>query len=330
MLLRPNILLIFAFHQKNTKVIKKGFFSVTLLAVACVLTLVACKKDVAKTTSTIKSKSSARIGPPIFATFDSLDVYEAFLNAAPGTPISGLPQGYISMKSIIDEMEWQKEHDTDAYFANPRLADSIYEGYGKLLDVLNEDKIVNLYGNLVRIDLHNNLVYSIPSTTTASYDLLLQNPTHNSITQYTTNDEVARILAGIGGCNEPSAVRDKDLTDNNCTSNIRTKKEVRYQNAGIFFSLVAEAKNQKRWLRVWWAHAGFTPGLNMKMIWKPRCRDASGYYNGWASTWSGPGYSGDNKQATFRPYSSTIALTSYSFGSTISGTCGNDWLNVKN
>lgn len=226
-------------------------------------------------------------------------------------------------------MEWQKEHDTDAYFANPHLADSIYEGYGKLLDVLNEDKIVNLYGNLVRIDLHNNVAYSIPSTSTISYDLLLQNPTHNSITQYTTNDEVARILAGISGCNERFAESDKDPFDNYCTNNIRTKKEVTYQRAAIVFSLVAEAKNQKRWLRVWWAHAGFTPGLNMKMQWKPRCRDASGYYSGWASTWSGPGFSSDTRQATFRPYSSTVALSSYSFGSTISGTCGNDWLHIK-
>lgn len=310
---------------------KKRFFSLALLAVACVLTLVACKKDVAKTTSNITSKSLARIGPPIFATFDSLDAYEAFLNAAPATPIIGLPQGYISMKSITDEMEWQKEHDTDAYFANPRLADSIYEGYGKLLDVLNEDKIVNLYGNLVRIDLHNNMVYSIPSTTTASYDLLLQNPTHNSITQYTTDEEVARTLAGISGCNDRTAKKDKRSFDNNCTNNIRTKKEVTYQKAGIFFSLVAEGKNQKRWARVWWAHSGYGIGMYMVMQWKPRCRDGSGYYSGSASSY-GPGHysvTHTNKQVTFRPYSSTIALSTYKYGATISGTCGNDYLEIK-
>lgn len=38
---------------------------------------------------------------------------------------------------------------------------------------------------------------------------------------------------------------------------------------------------------------------------------------------------GNKNLATFRPYSSTVALTSYSFGSTISGTCGNDWLHIK-
>lgn len=84
-------LLIFVLHQKTTKVMKKGFFSVALLAAAWALTLVACKKDVSKTTSNINTKSSARIGPPVFASFDNLDAYEAFLNAAPGTPISGLP-----------------------------------------------------------------------------------------------------------------------------------------------------------------------------------------------------------------------------------------------
>ena len=295
--------------------------------------LTSCKKDSAKVTSTTSTnnKSTLRVGEPAFATFVNLETYEAFLNAAPNTPISGLPSGFISMKSIIDEMEDQKENDTNAYFANPHLADSIYEGYGKLLDVLNEDKIVNLYGNLVRVDLLNDKVYTIASTTTASYDLLLQNPNHNSITQYTTNDEVARILAGLGsGCNERSANAKKDEKDGYCNASNRTKKDVCYQKAGVFFSIVAEAKNQKRVLRVWWANPGVTPALHVSMTYKQRCDYVEGWWSGEASTWrtASISYSGDGKKATFRPYNSSRALTYYNIGVSIHGNCGVNWVHI--
>ncbi|MCC6186215.1 MAG: hypothetical protein IT256_03590 [Chitinophagaceae bacterium] len=291
---------------------------------------ISCKKDNLQTSSSKKgTQNTNRVGEPAFATFTNLETYETFLNSAPNTPISGLPSDFISMKSIIDEIEWQKENDSIAYYTNPNLADSIYESYGKLLDVLNEDKIVNLYGNLVRVDLLNDIVYTIASTTTASYDLLLQNPNHNSITQYTTNDEVARTLAGISGCNERFAANKKNPGDNNCSNNYRTKKDVTYQKAGIYFSLVAEAKNQRRIAWAWWAYSGVKPAMYMSMMWKPRCETATSWWSGEAGSWyHSPAYSGDGQKATFRPYSSSKALTSYNFGSSIHGNCGVNWVQI--
>lgn len=306
-----------------------------MLAIAATTIFVGCKKDekISKNLNSASTKSNLRVGPPIFASFSNLNEYDSFLNSAPNTPINQLPTGFISLKSILDEIEYQREFDTNAYYANPHLADTIYEGYGKLLELLNEDKIVNLFGNLVRIDLENDVAYSIESISTESYDLLLQNPNDNSITSYSEDDEVALILAKVTGCSEPGAQRDKDEKFGNCDSKNRTKKEVKYQKAFIYHSLVAELKNQKKIFFIWFLKSATTTGgINVSSLaFRVRCDDFTTYWSGHPSGWSpSSAYESNSKQTTFRPYSGSRALATYNFAVTIGGACGVHNMSVNN
>lgn len=316
---------------------KKIFITVTMLAITSTTMFVACKKDAKNTTSFKGAKSTARIGTPIYATFADTTAYETFLNDTSSAQIPNLPSGFISLKSIIDLLEWQRENDSNnnyaTYYANPNLADTVYEDYGKLLDVLNEDKIVNLFGNLVRIDLVNGHAYSIESTTTAAYDSLLDYPNAANITTYEEGEEIIPILAkATGGCNESKAAGDSDPKTGTCDSRNQTKKLIVYQRGWIYFSLLAEAKNQKKTLGVWWAKSGVTPTIEVIGLgFRVRCEDYTYYYSGDASGFTvvGGKYNSDSRKTTFRPYESGKALAAYRFDANIGGTCEVNYLKIQ-
>ena len=247
--------------------------------------------------------------------------------------------GFKSLKSVLENLESLKGVDStgEAYLSSPNIADTIYEDYGRLLDVLNEDKIIKLNDHFVKVDLQKERVYTINSKVENAYSILRDNVSNDSLKSYPTYEDVGLILFGMRiFCQDPVAEREAvRVKDNNCSSNYRTKKKVVYQKAGIYFSLLAKAKNeQKHWysLGIWHNWSGSTtPLLYMNMYFKQRCGTEWGWWQGDAQNWyhSNVAYSGNAIAATFRPYQSTRALTKYFFSASIHGNCGIDYLFIE-
>lgn len=300
---------------------------------ALIICTAACKKiDTGPETATTPEKNASGVArerkePCLY--FGELQEYEDFLGTAEGTLPGNAPGNFIPLRTSTDQIERLMDRDDSVgYFSCPCLADSLYQGYGKLLDVLNTDKIVNLFGNFVRVDLEKERVYTISERVNGAYDILLNDPENQQVKPYGMTDEVALILAGKStGCGESAAPKKKSDTDAYCNTWNRTKKEVTYQSVGIYFSLVAEAKNQKKQFGIWWANGGNQPLLYMAMYYKQKCGYSVGWWYGDASAW-GIAFSGSAHKSTFRPYSSATSLTTYNFGSSIHGNCGINWLQI--
>lgn len=292
-----------------------------------IFTAISCKKAITPSTPQKPDiHSVASTDGPSFLSFATFEDYDGYISNAENTSLPEAPDDFISLRSIIDELEYQKENDEEAYESNPHIADSIYESYGKLLDVLNEDKIVNLFGYLVRVDVNADKVYTINATTATAYDLLINNPTSSEVTAYSTEEDVTSILAGLsrGGCGENPATKKKNGDNSYCSSNKRTTHEVTYQSVGIYFSLVAEVKGQKRDFVLWlaWYERPYVE-LYMNMEYKERCGTNYGWYQGWAHNWSQSqfAYKITNNKVTFRPYERATSLTTFNFGASIHS-CG--------
>ena len=288
-----------------------------------------CKKAPQHDKNNPVKLSSVASQEAAYLSFTSFDDYDGFISDYQSTSLPTPPQGFVSLRSVIEQLEWEQDNDEQAYLANPHLPDQIYENYGKLLDVLNEDKIVELWGNLVRVDIENEVVYVVNSTSYQDYQDLLNPQQAASVTVYQADDEVALILAGkSSGCSDPFAPKDKSTDDAYCSSNRRSKHEVTYQSAGIFFSLVAEVKNQQKTLGIWWSWGnGPWMGLYMNMWYKQRCGTDYGWYQDWAQNWihANLAYSANSNKLTFRPYQSVHALTAYNFASSIHSCGGPHW-----
>src|SRR5262245_36014098 len=87
-----------------------------------------CKKEAQLDNSNRNLKSPARLSgtDPAFLTFTSLPQYDSFIADPAAVPLS-VPSGFVSLRSITEQLEYERDNDTDAYLANPHLADTIYE-----------------------------------------------------------------------------------------------------------------------------------------------------------------------------------------------------------
>lgn len=304
-----------------------------LLLVFSVSTLFfSCKKDAVNSSTDTPNLGlmSGSYGSPVL-NITTLSDYETIFEQTEGTTIQTIPSGFVSLKSVLNDLEASKLSDSTGqnYWGHPHLADTIYEDYGRLLDVLNKDKIIQLNGHLVKIDLYKDSAYTINSSVQNAYNILLNNSVHDSLKAYPTYMEVGLMLFGINifTCKEPWAKGDKDKEDEpKCSNSYKTKKKVVYQKAAIYFSLVAKAKNlQRHWysLGIWYDWNCVEPLLYMNMYYKPRCKAEWAWWEGDARDWYFTGaYNGDGKKSVFRPYSSITALTKYYFSSSIHGCCG--------
>lgn len=267
--------------------------------------------------------------------FDSLDDYETIIGQVAGTNIPNKPNGFVSLKATLDQLDSLKYQDSTAYYSSPYIGDTIYEDYGRLLDVLNQDKIVKLNGYFVRVDLADDSVYVINSVVENSYDIIKNHTPNDSLKSYPTSMGVLRLAIWITiklptfGCHEIGAKRLKMPNISSCSKRYRTKEKVVYQAAGIYFSILAKAKNQHKIAWVWWSWRGGQPLLYMNFTWKVKCGAIQPWFRGYASTWSGLGYSGSSSETTFRPYSSTRALTSFNFSASIHTPCNVDYLQIQ-
>lgn len=290
-------------------------------------------------TKKIKSTIISGSMDNVVLNFTILDEYENVMSQIEGTPIESHPVGFKSLSEVVSDLEQIRETDStgEIYLNLPNIADTIYQDYGRLLDVLNKDKIVELNGYLVKVDLQKDSVFTINAEVENAYGILSNNEVNDSIKVYPTNIEVGLMLFKINifTCKDPWAQSNKDnQKDAKCSNNYKTNKKVVYQTAGIYFSLVAKGENlQKRWYTfgIWYNWDGIEPLLYMNMYFKQRCGTEWAWWQGNAQSWyhANIAYTGNAHKSVFRPYNGTKALTKYYFSSSIHGSCGVDYLKIE-
>ena len=191
-------------------------------------------------------------------------------------------------------------------------ADTIYDDYGVLAEILNENKIVKIGNHIIKVDLHTEQVLVLNSKYNSEYsDLVSNNFDNEHIMVFSTEDEVLTLLEeGSGGtinarelsCSAQWAGGDPITRHPARGRRHRLKAKLTYQKAGIYFSLLAKGKTQKRRFRVWWRDYGGRCTIYYNCKFGVRC----GYsYNRVSSQGSSRG------EANFRPHESWNALEYY-------------------
>ncbi len=141
-------------------------------------------------------------------------------------------------------------------FILTQASDTLYEDYGILPEILNEDKIVKIGKHLIKVDLHSETVAVLPVSYEDQYDDLVKNNFDNeNIMLFSTEDEVLELLenesigtinAKLMGCDADKADYDKDDDKSSVRKRKRLVAKVVYQKAGIYFSLLAKGKTQRK------------------------------------------------------------------------------------
>ncbi len=225
---------------------------------------------------------------------------------------------YTPLRKSVNRLRLLKVQNSSSYLKNPAIADTLYSDYGPLLDVLNKQKLVHLFDYIVRVDLSNKTVYAIPDSISNAVGIIVHDVTNSSVLTFSTNDEVVTELVSNGQimplCSEPMAIMSRETKYGYCNSRTRTKKKVTYQKAGIYFSLLAKGKAQKRTLGIWWATGSPTPYMvNADIYFKPRCGGAFSWMGDPANYPVPNIYEINGGKVKFRPYGNSTALTEYDF-----------------
>ncbi|MBL1220698.1 hypothetical protein JET18_07600 [Chryseobacterium sp. L7] len=267
--------------------------------------------------------------------FETLADYENFFDNPEFANQKIETTDYSPLRNTIDEINYLIDLQSPDLETNPKMEDAIYAEYGLLLDILNQKKLVELGNYIVRVDLANDKIYTISKTTPDAINIILNNPTDESvITSHDPNTELVSYLFNFIGCKDRWAnKRQKRLDSSNdgvyCTRNRKTKKELTYQSAGIYFSIVGEAKGQKRAL-IWFSDNTQYPDISyFSYTFKKRC-GSSEYWGGDPDSWGNSlAWSHDGNKATFRPYQSTYALKEYNVYADIVGCGGTHTLHIE-
>lgn len=313
---------------------------VVLLSLVAMISFAACKKNEIQTPKQNGKNPIAMSGePPANAvlSIDSFADYQSIIEQSEGTGISNLPSNFVSMKDILNQLDSLKEVGQSAYYSSPYIGDTIYEDYGRLLDVLNQDKIVKLNGNYVKVDLAKDSVYVINDTVNNAYNIIKNNTPCADILSFPTwlnvnlHIWVQINIPPIGGCSDKPAHHGAASHYAYCSTNYRTEDKVVYQTAGIYFSLLAKSKDQQKVVWSWFTWAGGSSKLYMNFTWKVKCGAVQPYWEGYAADWTGSGeFDAGTNKTKFRAYSSTIPLTSYTFGCSFHTPCyTGDYLEIQ-
>ncbi len=230
---------------------------------------------------------------------------------------------FVSLKSKIADFDIET---TNARVSNvlENPADTIYDDYGVLSEILNEDKVVKIGKYLIKVDLHSEQVMVLEDIHQHEYDdLVSNNPDNNNIMVFSTDDEVLELLengstgtinARISSCDAPRADRDRRPGYPRRGRRWRLDAKVAYQKAGIYFSLVAKGKTQKRRFRTWWRDYGGSCTIYYNCRFEVRC--------GWAYNRSASA-SGLRGKAIFRPYEGSKGLAYYALHGQFRSSHGN-------
>ena len=239
---------------------------------------------------------------------------------------------FTSLKSKIADFDIEKVNSlarTSETLTNP--VDTIYDDYGILPKILNEDKIVKIGEYLIKIDLHNERVLVLEEQHKSEYaDLVTDNFENSHIMTFSTDDEVLELLengskgsvnARMLGCNDEWADAQKHAHHPKSSSKHRLDAKVVYQRAGIYYSILAKGKTQRRRFRIWWRDSSGNCTIYYNCKFALRC----GYSYDWVST-----QSSSRGESNYRPYQGSRGLEYYYLLGQFRSTHGNTILLIQN
>ena len=202
-------------------------------------------------------------------------------------------------------------------------SDTLYEDYGLLPEILNEDKIVKIGEHLIKVDLHSETVAVLPVSNQEQYDdLVNDNYDNENIMLFSTEDEVLEMLDEGYYSNgrsqlfcrdrkpkgEMEKVRYYYYSDPVAQYDYRVLVKHGYQKAGIYFSLMTKLKHGQRRSGAGtftpYATAPTTIPLDWFHRFKKRCRsshdqDSGSKYENWDNKLSRRHYEGTRRLARF-------------------------------
>lgn len=281
--------------------------------------------------SNLRLKYSSNVSNML--SFSSKEELDKFYNNATFLKQKKSESDYTPLRKTVKRLRSLKEVKSSSYLKDPAIADTLYSDYGKLLDVLNRQKLVSLLGYIVRVDLYNHTVYAISDTVRNATDIILNNVTNSNVLTFSTNDDVvSKLESGIIAqplCSEPGASTKSQTAYVKCSKRVRTKKKVTYQKAGIYFSLLAKGKAQKRTLGIWWATSSPVPYITfVNFSWKPKCQTGYSWFGDPANYLVPNQYTIDGGKVKFRAYESSTGLTSFFLQAKIGG-CSTTTLQIS-
>ncbi|KMQ64847.1 hypothetical protein ACM46_11545 [Chryseobacterium angstadtii] len=331
----------FAFKE-NAVGIKRTYLYNSIFVVLLSIVSLGCQKSIDEITEQPLEKSTKSYlnkntdnDPKKMLAFETLSDYEKFFNDPEFANKKIETTDYSPLRNTIDKINDLTDSQTPDLETNPIIEDEIYEGYGLLLDILNQKKLVELGNYIVRVDLAKDKIYTIPKNSPNAVDVILNSPTDESlVASHDPKTELISFLFNFIGCNDRWAQKkqvrlDSDSDGVYCSNRKRTKKELTYQSAGIYFSIVGEAKGQKRTL-IWFSDNSQYPDISyFSYTFKRRC-GSSEYWGGDPDSWGNSlAWSHDGNKATFRPYQSTYALKEFNVYANIVGCGGSHTLHIE-
>ncbi|HEX8326572.1 MAG TPA: hypothetical protein VF629_03445 [Hymenobacter sp.] len=291
------------------------------MLVGTFLVLSGCEKAVDSTTPTARVGvgNSANIGRYLAFT-DRAEFEEAVHNIDDLLPEETV-DGHLA--------QWEEQHG-NFYSMRKKHAEAAANGDSTACPieddyfaaVVSPEGTVQIADRIYRLDFAQRRIYHIPANRANElYDRMVSNPDSEEIKYYyfdeaaldliTTEDQgtsalVIRIGLGSGfGCGNGAERRVDDDYDY-LANNLRMKCNAEYQKFGIYFSLLAKVKLQKRTLGIWFskeACMGIIPDPGA--FWREKCLNYTNYYNAFI------GNSCNDNKAVKRYHESTRGLDKY-------------------
>jgi hypothetical protein len=234
------------------------------------------------------------------------------------------------------------EDEYDVSNDQPTFDKNDYFGYGFLTSLLNSDKIVVIGDWICKVDLPNDRVLVLNKNNMGSYnDFINGNLSNSDVLNFSTSNEVVDLLDQMDSgtpyseldfekCSDPTAGGDKDDAFFYNGNRKRLDAKASYERAGIFFSLIAKAKTQKRFLGIWWHDGnGYCSMSRIELDYKIRCKGGVSYYGNPCQFGCLPGYSAGST-CSYRPYSGFTALKYYRYQIDFSSTHGSGRVKIEN
>jgi len=274
-----------------------------------IVTFYGCQQeDVLQEQSDLEISSDTKAS---FLSFDSKSDYEKVFSDNSIIESKKSMQGdFVSLKSTIESFDSENKNAR----SSQRLEDTLYADYGILPQILNRDKIVKIGDYLIKVDLHTETVLVLESKHREQYgDLAESNMTNENIMTFSTDDEVLTLLEQgatgsvnsrlLGWCEDPAAGPGRKK-DHSCYSKKkRYKASVIYQRAGIYYSIIAKIKNQKKKWGVWWSDGSGWLRIDYNFYGRVRCGtsyDENSYIKEYYK-----------RKAIYRPYEGTVRMEYY-------------------
>jgi len=273
----------------------------------------ACKQDNLNHEETTAS-ITARNNNLAVLSFNSVADYQRIFEDKDFLKNKVVNTNFTSLASKLVEYETLKAAEKSTENVLKQETDSLYTDYGVLTKILNEDRIVKIGENYIKVDLPTEQVLVLNENNASEYEKLVNNDIADShIMVFSTDEQVLDLLAsGSKGtvdndafrkCSDPYAGPDNKTRYGYAGRRHRIKGQAQYQRAGIYYALVLKGKAQKRRAWIWWRNYSVQPSLGVHYYYEVRCGKTD--YNIWYTT------TGNDGKVVYRPYEGFVALKYY-------------------